>query len=320
MTTRSLLSLALSAALLGGLTAGCAMTGPGGVAAAGTRAVKDAAYARQATKALARHDPAAVTFAEAAVQAAPARADYRMLLAQSYLAAGRFAAAREAFGDVLRLDGGNARAALNLALTQLACDDWLGARNTLNTHAAIIAPADLGLALALTGDPARGVALLMDTIRKPGATARTRQNLALSLALAGQWQMARAVAAVDVSPADLDQRMLDWVAFAQPRSARSQVAALLGVQPAATDMGQPTALALAPPAPATSAPQDAPVAVVVQDVPPPAARAVKIVFGPRQEVVQRLPVNDRAALSPRRAKVAAAIRPVAVALAERPVR
>ncbi|MDP1025942.1 tetratricopeptide repeat protein [Sphingomonas sp. KR1UV-12] len=311
MTMRPILSLGLSMLLFGGLTAGCAMDGQRGLAAAGTRAVKHADYAKGAGKALARQDaPAAVTLAEAAVQAAPDRADYRLLLAQSYLAAGRFASAREAFGDVLRLDGGNAKAALNLALTQLACDDWLGARETLNTHAAIIAPADLGLAQALTGDPARGVATLMDAARQPGATPRVRQNLALSLALAGQWQMARAVAAVDVSPADLDRRMLDWVAFAQPRGAKAQVAALLGVQPAGQDMGQPTALALVQPAPAPAA-SATQVAVITQEVPQPVARATRIVFGPRQEVVQQLPVATAAVAAPR--KLAAPRRPVRVA-------
>ncbi len=314
MTIRSFATLAVSAVMLGGLTTGCSLGGNGGIHMAGSQAVKDPGYAKRAARALAKHDPAAVTFAEAAVQAAPTRGDYRMLLAQSYLAAGRFASAREAFGDVLRLDPANGRAALNLALTQLACDDWLGARNTLKTHADHIAPADLGLAVALTGDPAQGVALLMEAARQPGVDSRTRQNLALTLALAGQWQMSRAVAAVDVSPADLDERMQQWVAFAHPRAAADQVASLLGVRPVA-DMGQPTALALVQPAPSVPAAAPADTAVAVfQDVP---AVAAKVVFGPRKEVVQQLPVTDMAAVR-KPTKLAARRKPVRVAFVDRP--
>ena len=39
--------------------------------------------------------------------------------------------------------------------------------------------------------------------RAPGATARTRQNLALAYAMTGDWRRARAVAAQDLSPAEL---------------------------------------------------------------------------------------------------------------------
>ncbi len=314
MTLRSIASLTLSTLLLGGLTAGCTMGGNGGINTASAQVARDPGYARRAARALAKHDPAAVVFAEAAVQAAPLRADYRLLLAQSYLAAGRFVAAREAFGDVLRLDPANGRAALNLALTQLACDDWLGARETLKAHADRIAPADLGLAVALTGDPAQGVALLMAAARQPDVTARVRQNLALSLALAGQWQMSRAVAAVDVSPADLDARMQAWVAFTQPRGVADQVAALLGVQPAA-DQGQPVALALVRPgsSPGPSDPAPVTAVAVVQDVPPPASR---VVFGPRHEVVQILPPIDIASVR-KPVKLAARRKPVRVAFAGR---
>ncbi|MBX4390432.1 hypothetical protein K4H03_30580, partial [Mycobacterium tuberculosis] len=74
---------------------------------------------------------------------------------------------------------------------------WDVARQTLATHSATIPASDRGLAMALAGDPAGAVALLMDISRQPGADAKTRQNLALSLALAGQWQQACAIAALD---------------------------------------------------------------------------------------------------------------------------
>src|SRR5690606_34732462 len=80
------------------------------------------------------------------------------------------------------------------------------------------------------------------------ATPRLRQNLALSYALAGDWQRARTVAAQDVSPADLGPRLQGWAALASPDGASRQVASLIGVDPVA-DPGQPIRVALAPSTP-----------------------------------------------------------------------
>jgi cell division septation protein DedD len=89
------------------------------------------------------------------------------------------------------------------------------------------------------------VDMLETAAREPGADGRTRQNLALAYAMAGDWQKARITAAQDVSPADLDQRLAQWVSFARPSSRTVQVASLLGVTPVA-DPGQPIRLALSP--------------------------------------------------------------------------
>ena len=190
--------------------------------------------------------------AEAAVGLRPQVASYRMLLGQSYLKAGRFGSAREAFADAMTLEPGNGKAALNLALAEIATGDWAGARKTLDAHTDIIAVSDRGLAMALAGDPAGAVDVLIAATRSPEADAKTRQNLALSLALAGRWRDARSVVAVDVAPGEVDKRILQWAAFARPTSASDQVAALLGVTPV-QDPGQPVALALnAPVAPAVA--------------------------------------------------------------------
>jgi hypothetical protein len=141
----------------------------------------------------------------------------------------------------------------------------------------------------------------MAAAREPGAGVTTRQNLALALALAGEWGPARAVAAADLSPADVDARMAQWAAFAQPVSASDQVAALLGVRPA-VDPGQPVALALTVPASAPvvavaapSAPTPAPVAA-----PAPTAAVAEplhlvvpasVAAAPVRPVVRRVPVR-----------------------------
>lgn len=282
-------SLGAIALALGSLSLLCASDGADRVVTASAKA------AREAAKALNRHETVkAVGAAEQAVSLAPREAAYRMLLGQSYLQAGRFRSAGEAFADTLQLDGGNGRAALNLALTQVALGDWRAARATLDAHANDIPGADRGLAMALAGDTTGAVALLTEIARTPGANAKVRQNLALAYALGGQWGVARMVAAADMSPADVDQRMQQWAIFAQPKTASDQVASLLGVRPV-VDGGQPVALALDGPVPV-------PLAVAPVAVAPPAAVAPiqvaaatpvattpKVTFAASREVVQPLP-------------------------------
>ena len=301
MNTRMIVMSGISALVLGGTMVGCTANG-GGIASAGDRsatiAQKGAADdATKASRALAKHEPqVAIGFAEGAVGFAPRNADYRMLLGQSYLQSGRFASAKSAFGEALALTPANGRAALNLALSTIATGDYAGARRVLDANSTIIPVADRGLAMALAGDPAGAVAVLTQLARSSQTDAKARQNLALALALGGQWQSARVVAAADMSPADVDRRMQEWAAFAQPASASDQVATLLGVK-AAADQGQPIALALngpvavAPtqvavsPAPEVPAVAAAPKVAVVAAVAPSGG----IVFAPARAVVEPLP-------------------------------
>ena len=226
----------------------------------------------------------AVGFAEKAVELSPRDVGYRMLLADLYLKSGRFESARSTFGDVLVLDPSNTRASLAVALTDIALGHPGDAVQALDRLSGNAAPADLGLAYALAGQPRHAVELLETAARKPNATGRTRQNLALAYALSGDWQKARVTAAQDVSPAELSQRLTQWAALAEPQGPADQVATLLGVRPAA-DPGQPTRLALAAPeAPATALaavdPAPAPVAapapvVVAEAAPAPAPEPVR---------------------------------------------
>lgn len=294
MKNHLLVSIGLATAMLGG---SIALVTSGSVA--GAEPGLAAKLAGKANKALAKHHAdQAVTLAEQAVSLSPRDAGYRNLLGRAYLQAGRFASAVQAFSDVLAIDPADGRAALNLALAQTATGEWVAARETLSAHAARIAIGDRGLALALAGDPAGGIALLSEAARDPAATATVRQNLALALALDGRWVEARTVASVDMSPDQVDQRLVEWASFARPQSAAQQVAALLGVKPA-EDRGQPVQLAL-------TAPGDAPPVAVAQaaadivaperDIAPAAAPVERasvvrpaITFAPRREIVQALP-------------------------------
>ncbi|MEG3165403.1 SPOR domain-containing protein [Sphingomonas sp. PB2P19] len=302
MKTNKIVISAVSALVLGGPMVGCAANG-GGVASASDRAgaVAETSAARDAGRAqtaLAKHqDAQAIGFAESAVAAMPRSTEYRQLLAQSYMQGGRFTSAAQAYADVLALSPSNGKAALNLALAQVATGDWQGARATLATYQAVIPAGDRGLALSLAGDTAGGIAVLTALARSTESTPKIRQNLALSFALTGQWPSARVVAAADMAPADVDARLEQWARFAQPATASDQVAGLLGVR-AVQDGGRPVALALN--APVQVAPDVAPVAMaaaeplivpapVVASEAPAAAGFSKVTFGPRQEVVQAVP-------------------------------
>lgn len=194
----------------------------------------------------------AVKLAEEAVGLNGQDAGYRALLGAAYLRAGRFASAEQAYRDVMTLQPDNGRAALNLALAQIGTGKWDEARVTLDSHAATIAPADRGLAIALAGDPAGAVEVLTVAARSAEADAKTRQNLALAYAMAGRWAEARALVSVDLDAGAVDARLGEWASFVRPRSASDQVASLLGVTPV-VDPGQPVALALAGTVPVTTA-------------------------------------------------------------------
>jgi len=116
--------------------------------------------------------------------------------------------------------------------------------------------------------------VLEPAARMRGADARTRQNLALAHALGGDWETARIIAAQDLAADQVEGRIAEWLAMARPGQASAQVAAFIGIQPVASDPGQPTRLALAKPADAVrqaavTAPQPTPVALAAPVAPPP---------------------------------------------------
>lgn len=345
MKTRALLSIGISALVVTGGMVGVGVPGMIATAASTENPKRAASEAVNARKAIAKRDAAkAIKFAESAVAYAPQNAEYRALLGQSYLLAGRFASARTALGDSLALDPSDGRVALNYTLAQIAQGDWAGARATLDKYEGTIAASDRGLAYALAGDPVRAVEVLVPAVRAADATAKTRQNYALSLALAGRWQEAKNIAAMDVPADQLDARIMQWASFSRPTNAYDQVASLLGVR-AVEDQGQPTALALVMPgnigvaavAPKPADPVDAympgvpenapqvvaeveadPYAAPVEAAPvvtQVAGTGSQVVFGPRAEVVQSVAVS-----APARGRAPERAAPVRVAATPTPAR
>ncbi|WP_260598647.1 tetratricopeptide repeat protein [Sphingomonas endolithica] len=322
MKTRALFTMGLSGLVLAGAVAGVSSGGFTAIAGVRDADKMGAKSFDAARKNLAKGKfDAAIKAGEQAVGYAPQVAEYRVLLGQAYLKAGRFTSAHSAFADAVTLDPSNGKAALHLALAEIAEGQWDGARRTLDAHAGTIPVSDRGLAMALAGDPAAAVELLSDAARAPEADAKTRQNYALALALAGRWADARTVVAMDVAPDQVDARITQWASFAKPTSASDQVASLLGVTPV-QDPGQPIALALSATGGGTALAAQAPVesympgaqvqpeavAAVAADVPAPvpaepqmvAASVSNVSFGARQEVVQARPVTPVRAVGTKR--------------------
>ncbi|MCP5397457.1 MAG: SPOR domain-containing protein [Sphingomonadaceae bacterium] len=226
-------SLVLVGALATTALAGCASKAPRADLAAG-----------KAQTALAKGNvDRAIENAEAAVMADPRNAAYRAVLGAAYMEAGRFQSAATSFDDAMSLGDSSPRTALSYALAQVAAGNNAKAVAILDDWRDDIAPADLGLALALAGEPDRGVHILANALRSGENTPKVRQNLAYAYALQGNWRAARVMAAEDVPAGQLDARISQWAREAKPEDYQQRVASLLSV-PLRADPGQPSQLAL----------------------------------------------------------------------------
>lgn len=284
MTKQNRLGAALAAVSLAAIVTACAGPGSSGPRSAsvfgGKVDASNIGLATRAQAALAGNDvQTAVSLAERAVDNSPRDAGVRALLGNCYLASGRFASAESAYRDSLSLAATQPQIILKLALVQIAQGKNDEARGLLAQAQSVLDPADIGLALALAGDPQSAIAVLEPAARAVGADSRIRQNLALAYAFAGDWGQARVVAAQDVPGDQLDGRIQQWMTLAKPARSSDQVAAFIGIQPAAADPGQPIRLALnkddatrqAAPQPieVPQAPVAEPAAVATVDLPPP---------------------------------------------------
>lgn len=230
-----LIGLALTTALAGVTLTGCAASAPPANLSAS-----------KAEAALAKGNyESAVDYAEAAVRGDPRNAQFRATLGSAYLEAGRFASAATSFDDAIKLGDNSPRTALSLALALAGDGKGEQAVSTLKGWEGEIAASDLGLAYSLAGQPERGIHVLSNALRNGENTAKVRQNLAYSYALAGRWREARLMAEQDLGNQKVGDRMAEWAASIHPEAYRIRVAMLLQVTPDAKDPGQPVQLALA---------------------------------------------------------------------------
>lgn len=239
MNRKMWMRLAVSGFVLGVTTAA---SGAGSVAAAPSESAAGAAgKAREAMEK--GKDARAVSFAEAAVAAAPRDAGYRALLGQAYLNAGRFASAEAALTEAMDLGACDGHTVIALTLAHIAQGQTREAISLLTANRDNVLAPDLGLALALAGDQEAAIYVLSEAARAEGASARTRQNLALAFALSGRWAQARVLAAQDLALNKVEARMAEWSKLAQQPDPRLRVASLIGTK-AQADAGMPARLAL----------------------------------------------------------------------------
>ncbi len=228
---------AVTGVLAAVVLAGCAS------AIAAPRDNKAAAVARaQQFIAQGRADRA-IPVVEGAVAADPRDATLRVLLGQAYLRSGRFASATAAFNDAMTLGENSSRTALSMALSLAAQGNGREAVGLLDDWRDAIPASDYGLALALSGETGRGVAVLSDAIRAGENTPKMRQNLAYAYALDGRWREARMMTQQDVPADQVSDRLTQWAANGRPEAFQQRIASLLGT-PVRNDPGQPQALAL----------------------------------------------------------------------------
>ena len=256
MSKSSRFASALSAIAVASVLAGCAtsQSGAGGAAAIAKADKSNLGVGTRALLALNAGDYAtAIQFAERAVEQTPTDVTVRTVLANAYFGAGRFASAEAAYRDSLTLNSNQPQLVLRLALVQIAQGKRGDALSLLGAAQQMVERADLGLALALAGQPQDAISVLEPAARRHGADSRLRQNLAFAHALAGDWATARTIAAQDLSADLVDQRIQQWMSLAKPARASDQVAAFTGVTPAPVDPGQPVRLALRQPEVRTAA-------------------------------------------------------------------
>jgi len=236
----------LSFIALASLTAGCAAPQSHvRTAGFGGKANGQVGLATRALAALNSNNvPAAIQFAEQAVEKTPNDAGFRALLGSAYFAGGRFKSAEAAYKDALSIYSNQPQVVLKLALVEIAQGKNAEALSYLEAGRDVLDASDYGLAVALAGQPERAIGVLQSAARAPDADARVRQNLALAYALAGDWTNAKTVAAQDIPGDQLDARIHQWMQIATPGNQSTAIATLIGVTPAAVDPGQPTRLAL----------------------------------------------------------------------------
>lgn len=234
-TSRAAMRNAVTGVLSFVLLAGCTM---------GDKPAPSQVSAAEAKQMLANGQTnGAIDAAEAAVLASPRNAGYRAGLGNVYLKTGRFEAAATSYEDARALGDVSPRTALSLALAKIGGGQGDAALKVLAANREAIPAGDLGLAVSLAGDPRGGILILTNALRSGENSAKVRQNLAYSYALAGQWREARVMAAEDVPADQVGQRMAQWAATARPDLVRHRVAALIDA-PVVADPGQPQQLAL----------------------------------------------------------------------------
>jgi Flp pilus assembly protein TadD len=154
----------------------------------------------------------AIAALEQAMLAHPNDLAISVAYAKALTAAGRFDQSLTVIGNVLRPDAPD----WNALLVQGATLDQMGQHDQarrIYSQAAVIAPGEasietnLGLSYAMTNDLGRAEQHLRRAIQMRGASAQTRQNLALVVGLQGRFSEARALYGADLPAQQVESNM-----------------------------------------------------------------------------------------------------------------
>jgi cytochrome c-type biogenesis protein CcmH/NrfG len=119
MSTPLRFGTAVSAAVVASMIAGCAT--PQVKSSMAAKTDQNVGLATRALAALSEKNvPAAIDFAERAVEHTPGDAGFRVLLGNAYFAAGRFSSAAAAYKDSLTISSNQPQVILKLALAETA--------------------------------------------------------------------------------------------------------------------------------------------------------------------------------------------------------
>ncbi|WIY53327.1 tetratricopeptide repeat protein [Devosia sp. YIM 151766] len=154
----------------------------------------------------------AIAALEQAMLAHPGDMAISIAYAKALTAAGRFEQSLTVIGNVISPDAPD----WNALLVQGATLDQMGRHDDARKiygQAAVIAPGEasietnLGLSYAMTNDLTRAEQHLRRAVQMRGASAQTRQNLALVVGLQGRFSEARALYAAELPPEQVEANM-----------------------------------------------------------------------------------------------------------------
>jgi Flp pilus assembly protein TadD len=190
----------------------------------------------RALRQLAQNGDAMIAYTQALARD-PAEKSALHGLGALHLAIGQGAGALVRYDALLKLDATDHRAwnGRGVALDMLArhAEAWRSYRAGL-----AVAPDNIalrnnyGLSLAMGGKTGDGIQILRKLASAPGATPRTRQNLALALGLAGDLDAAKQISALDLPPGEVAENaaFYEYIRARQPELEAETPAAEAGAE------------------------------------------------------------------------------------------
>lgn len=182
---------------------------------------------------LGRYDDAAVDYT-AVLKQDPTSVEGHIGLGRLRLATDP-AQAEALFLEALQVDPRNTTALNDLGIARDLQGHHAGAQKAYSKALGIdpelhAAQVNLALSLAMSGDSGRAVRLLQPLASEPGASRKLRHDLAAVLAMGGNRKAAARILSADLSPAEIQRALADYVAarsggpLPPPATGRGQVA------------------------------------------------------------------------------------------------